>query len=249
MKAGALVVILGLHRALCGVLPMKLNATSIFQSIDDFNILHPLKVARYLPDSCHFFEDLQYNRYYYTVQCEKAFIRGYSKRSVLCVESLTASDASNVRGKELLKFHEALAMERGYKESSLVDASTFSGIRTSLVFTLLSETKPDQTESYYTRLGYKCQYYNQQVQYSPQQCWELTIEELMDDAGKEYRHDVAEIASSYADCRTVSCLFRKGTMEEKEMLGAAIKFADAYSRRTIACQELFSSMTCRKSLS
>jgi hypothetical protein len=193
-----------------------------------------------LPRGCNFTDWVDPQGYFYEVDCPRARSTGrLSDQRIFGLNVLSASEGSDVRGKDLVKFHEDLAIRKGAKTSYLVDAAKIGGIPSSLFFTFLSETKPSSPISYYTRLGYTCD----TEDFDAAKCWELSILDFKDYLGT-YQVDIYEIWKFHPECTTVSCLFRN-TNEKKELI-TLLTLAHGWGLE--ACNDYPYIVSCEKQL-
>jgi hypothetical protein len=206
----------------------------------------PVTPAISLPLDCEFIDGLDpLGNFYYVVRCPKANSSGFSIGDGLRLERLESLENSTIRGKDLVKFHEQLAMEKGLNFSSIVDASKISGIRSTVFFTLISEVRPSGVISYYSRLGYDC--YVSHIDAG--KCWETSINELRAVSSAAQRTIIDEMWGPHVECETISCLFTKTS--EKKRLSIAISLSNsgsAQSTRVEACKMLDSNFFCYKNL-
>jgi hypothetical protein len=199
-----------------------------------------------LPSGCTYRDGIKRETFFYEVLCPGAKSTGYLENNDLWLSKLDVR-SKDIRGKDLVKFHDELALINGIPNSLIVDTSSISSVRSTVLFTLLSEEKPKKVISYYSRLGYDCGGDGSLYDEYAQKCWELDISDLIEashDADRKFLQDISE---QHKECKTVSCLFR--SIPQKSNLFYTVTLAGPTANERIkACQMLNTYLRCKKQI-
>jgi hypothetical protein len=146
-----------------------------------------------------------------------------------------------------VKIHEDIALHRNIKKISTVDVSSISNIRSTLFFTLLSETP--RLSSFYIRYGYECKAENhskENLEGLAKKCWNLTFEELINASQPGTKDSLLQAFASRN--QTVSSLFKDDASKQNRLLlYRAINKANK-TGQLISCQVLIQPLNCFKRL-